>query len=343
MSTRFLNVLLLVGCALCALTSPAAWAPPLPLPSKVLQSQYTQVVVGSYRDRLADGRYRFGAIENIRGPDEPPGELLVRGPDWLAAWLSPKQSYLFAYTAYLRNPRFRKETLVDTDGPRLIDAPGLEPALFLDSAGLRETLLHKLDRDTLGSDAYLAAVIAGLSSSDTQLQNFHATELGMLGELQKRGDAELVEAVKSLLENGDGHASARAALLRTVAANADVYSRDYLAGVVQKLILQAPLTGYQDLQPRSGELVGLALQLVQAHALPVTTASLERLVGCDSAALAEAALLAIRRVDPEHERSAARHALEQTQLPATSREFLLDHLRRLDLTAGHSLQSKPKS
>lgn len=343
MLKRLLQLLLLTGCAICALGGTTLWAPPLPPPAKALQNARTQVVVGSYLGRLADGRYRFGAVVNVRGPDAPPEELLVRGPDWLSAWMSQDQSYLFAYSAYVRNPRFRKETLVDTNGPQLLDGPGLEPAVFLDAPDLRTELLHAFDQETLHSDEFLSRVIAGLRSTDVQLQNFYATEVSLLAELGQRKDPELVGAVKSLLDNADGHASARAALLRLVAAHEDVYSRAYLAEAVQRVLAQAPLTGYQDLQPRSGELVGMALQFAAARKLPVALTALERLVGCDSAPLAEAALLAIRALDPARERAAALNAMKLTQLPATSREFLLDHLRRLDLAAGHSTQSEPKS
>lgn len=121
---------------------------------------------------------------------------MVRGPDWLAAWLSKDESYLFAYSAYVRNPRFRKEMLVDTNGPQLVDNPGLEPALFLDAPGLRNSLLHAFDQDTLHSERFLADVIAGLRSADTQLQNFYAVELSLLAELAQRKDPALVQ-VKS--------------------------------------------------------------------------------------------------------------------------------------------------
>lgn len=343
MFKRQFKLLRLVTGAFLAVVSSPLWAPPLPPPAKVLQAPRTQVVVGSYLGRLEDGRYHFAAVANVRGPDTPPEELIVRGPDWLAAWLSKDENYLFAYSAYVRNPRFRKEILVDTNGPQLVDNPGLEPALFLDAPGLRNSLLHAFDQDTLHSERFLANVIAGLRSADTQLQNFYAVELSLLAELAQRKDPALVQAVKSLLDNPDGHASARAALLRLVAAHEDVYSRAYLADAVQRVLAQAPLSGYQDAQPRSGELVGMALQLTAAHQLPVTVATLERLVGCDSAPLVEAALLAIRALDPARERDVALNAMKQTQLPATSREFLLDHLRRLDLAAGRSKPTEPKS
>lgn len=343
MFKRQFKLLLLITWAFLAVASRPLWAPPLPPPGKVLQGPRTQVVAGTFLGRLADGRYRFGAVANVRGPDTPPEELLVRGPDWLAAWLSKGESYLFAYSAYVRNPRFRKEVLVDTDGPQLVDSPGLEPALFLDAPELKGLLLHAFDPDTLHSERFLADVIAGLRSADTQLQNFYAVELSLLSELAERKDPALLQAVKSLLDNPDGHASARAALLRLVAAHEALYSRAYLADAVQRVLAQAPLSGYQDAQPRSGELVAMALQLAAAHKLPVSMATLERLVGCDSAPLVEGALLAIRALDPARERSAAVNAMKRTQLPATSREFLLDHLRRLDLAAGHSNPATPKS
>ena len=333
----------LAGLLLASLIAAPLPAPPLDPPSKILQSARTQVVVGAFAGRLPDGRYRFIEVSGIRGPDEAPAEVLVRGPDWLSAWLSPQRRYLFAYTAYLRNPRFRKEVLVDTDGPRLVDGPGLEPALFLDSEGLRAALLHPLDHDTLKTRAFLDGVVAGLASRDTQIHNFHAAELALIGDLGRSGDAALVRAVKSLIDQRDAHPAARATLLRVAAANDAIYSREYLAGAVQRILDHAPLSGYQQAQPGPGELVALALQLAREHALKVDLGALQRLIPCDSAAIAEAALLAIRSIDPERERAAAREALELTQLPATTRDFLLDHLRRLDLAAGRSAPNKATS
>ena len=160
MLQRSLKSWVLAGLLVAGMAGSPLPAPPVDPPSKVLQSARTQVVTGRFASRLPDGRYRFTEISAVRGPDEAPAEVLVRGPDWLATWLSPGHRYLFAYTAYLRNPRFRKEMLVDTDGPRLVDWPGLEPALFMDSEGLSATLLHPLDRDTLQSPEFLDRLIS---------------------------------------------------------------------------------------------------------------------------------------------------------------------------------------
>lgn len=338
--THWLILIVLVLGTLCSLPLPA---PPLDPPSRALQSARNQVVSGVFFDQLADGRYRFREVEGIRGPDEAPAELLVRGPQWLAAWLLPGERYLFAYTAYIRNPRFRKEVLVDTDGPRLLDGPGLEPALFAESDGLRATLLHPLDEAFLGSQAFLDALAAGLSSKDTQLQNFHAAEFALIGELRRSAQPGVVRAVKAVIGERDGHPAARATLLRVAAANEAVYSRAWLADAVARLLTQAPLLGYQQLQSGQGELIAEALRLEQAHALGVDIGLLERLVGCDSAAISEAALLAIRKRDPARENKALQEALKLTQLPATTREFLRDHLRRLDLAAGRTPGSVPPS
>ena len=319
------------------------WAPPLPPPSKVLQSPRTQVVVGTYVDRLADGRYRFKKVDDLRGPDSAPDEIVVRGPDWLLGWLSPNTQYLFAYTAYARNPRFRKETIVDTNGPQLIDSSGLEPALFIEAAGLREQLIHTLDKPSLQTDAFIEQIAAGLGSTDIQLQNFYAAELNLLPDLGKRKDKSLVKAVTALLKNADGHPTARATLLRVAAANPGTYSRALLTEVVDQVLLEAPLVGYQDPHSRDGELLSAALQLTREPSFTVRRAALERLVSCDNSALAEDALLALRSHFPEHERSAVLTTLKQTQLPTVTREFLLDHLRRLDLAAKHLTKTVPES
>jgi len=308
-----------------------------------MQNPQTQVVVGIYLDRQSDGRYRFKKVEDLRGPDTAPDEIVVRGPDWIESWLSQNTQYLFAYTAYKRNQRFRKESLIDTNGPNLIVTLGLEPALLMDSAGLRDRLLHSLDQASLHTDAFIADIANGLGSSDMQLQNFYAAELSLLPDVSKHKNAAVIKAVTALLKNRDAHPTARATLLRVVAANPSVYPPSLLVDVVSQVLREAPLVGYQDPASRHGELLSGALSFTREPAFKVQRLALERLVACDNVVLAEDALLALRRHYPEHERQAVSTALKQTQLPAVTREFLLDHLRRLDLAAKNSTKTVPES
>ena len=68
-----------------------------------------------------------------------------------------------------------------------------------------------------------------------------------------------------------------------------------------------------------------------ANQLALPAATLERWVSSENSALAEAALLNLRRNAPQREQAAIQAALEQSLLPAQTREFLNDHLRRLQL------------
>jgi hypothetical protein len=339
--TRWLVCLVLFGAAL--LCTAAAWAGAIPAPSVVLQHPRNQVVVGNYLGRYDDGRYRFAKVADLRGPDDTPDEIVLWAPDWLASWLSQSKHYLFAYSNYVGNPRFPKQYLIDTNGPRMITTLGLEPALFIDTPEARKLLLHSLDKTYLHSAQFREEIVTALSSADTQIQNFAAAEVSQRPELRKRDDAPLLAAVKALLTNPDAQPAARAGLLRVVAARVEVYGKDFLSQTVGSILQQAPLSGYQDLRPRSGELVQVALALVQDQSIVVPMTSLERLVACDSAPLSESALLAIRHIDAARERVVASAALEQTQLPAVTREFLLDHIRRLDLAGGTILQPASNS
>ena len=311
----------------------------IPAPSTVLLNPRTQVVIASFVERLVDGRYRFAKVEDVHGMDETPDDLLLRAPDWLAIYLRRDEQYLLAFSNYRPNPRFLKDQIIDTDGPRMINAFGLEPALFRNAPGLDDALLHS--PDALQSASFVARVVAGLESTDTQLQNFYAAEVTQLGELRKQQGPVLIAAIKGLIGNPYGHPSARAGLLRLAASQPQIYSREFLASTLSMILQHAPLEGYQDQRPRSGELVRIALELTIKDSLKISTATLERLISCDSAALSEAALLAIRQLDPTRERDAATAALAQTLLPVTTREFLLDHIRRLDLAAESTLLRKP--
>jgi hypothetical protein len=312
----------------------------IPPPSLVLQHPRNQVVVAAFVERLRDGRYRFTKLEDLRGPDEAPTDLLIRAPDWLQAHVGAGVHYVLGYSSYIGNPRFPKDFIIDSDGPRMLMSAGLEPALFRDDAALRSALLHPIDAKTLNSTGYLAQVVAGLGNTDQQLQSFYAAEITQNAALAARKDAALVAAIKRLVRNPDGHPSARADLLRLVARHKTIYGEQFLADAIRDILHNAPLNGYQDAQPHIGLVLRAALDIAESESLSLPLPDLIRLVRSDSAALAEPALLAIRRADPALEQNVLRDTLGLSLLSAGTREFLKDHQRRLDrMTAATATQS----
>jgi hypothetical protein len=312
----------------------------IPPPSVVLQHPRSQVVVAAYVERLRDGRYRFAKLQDLRGADESPTDLLIRGPDWLQAHLGAGTHYVLGYSSYIGNPRFPKDFIVDSDGPRMLMSAGLEPALFRDDAALRSALLHPIDAKTLNSAAYLAQVVAGLGSTDQQLQSFYAAEITQNSALAARDDAVLVAAIKQLIRNPDAHPSARADLLRLVATNETIYGTEFLTDAIHDILHASPLTGYEQSQPHAGLVLRAALDIAETQSLSLSLPDLTRLVRSDSVALAELALLAIRRADPALEQNVLRDTLGLSLLSANTREFLKDHQRRLDrMTAATATQS----
>jgi hypothetical protein len=70
--------------------------------------------------------------------------------------------------------------------------------------------------------------------------------------------------------------------------------------------------------------------LLDQRNVKVPASALERWLHSPAPLLAEHAGLMLRRESPALERSAIREALADPQLPAQTRLFLNDHLRRLD-------------
>lgn len=92
----------------------------------------------------------------------------------------------------------------------------------------------------------------------------------------------------------------------------------------------APANGYADEASDPTGLVLLALELLNQHAVEVAPDALKRWVWHANPALVERACLTLRREAPAQERTVIQQALADPRLPAQTREFLKDHLRRLD-------------
>ena len=138
----------------------------------------------------------------------------------------------------------------------------------------------------------------------------------------------------------------RGVVVREVAARFDdlpqlrVHAFERIRGVNQPADFRRKCKEGNDVRPGApprrddgGKLLAprTAFELVERDRIDVSLPVLERWLAGDNAAIAELALLTLRRQHAERELPALEQALSLSLLPAGTREFLLDHRRRAAL------------
>jgi hypothetical protein len=94
-----------------------------------------------------------------------------------------------------------------------------------------------------------------------------------------------------------------------------------------------PVDGYSGGTSDLPGLVLAALEVLDLGKTEISASSLQRWLHAANPALVEQAAVMLRRVSPATERNAVADALSDPHLPAQTRVFLEDRLRRLDRQA----------
>jgi hypothetical protein len=257
--------------------------------------------------------------------------MRLRAPSWVLAQLSKGTSYVIAYTAYSANPMMSESVVLDPNGPMVLMDPGMEPAIFKDSADTRLMLAQETRASEITSRGYLERVLAGLADSDPQIQNYFSAELTYRIALLNKLTASDGLRVRKLLDNPDANPSARAQLLEAVAKLPAAFDNVWLEKCTSELIGSLPVTGHTTAGDLSAALAQSAFAVVEQRKLEIELPKLVRWISSDAPVLAEFALLAIRRQAPAQEKALVAQTLERSLLNNATREFLVDHLRRLEI------------
>lgn len=243
------------------------------------------------------------------------------------ARLAPGGCYHVATVSLMRSPQEPKRWVHDPAGARVLVQPGLEPALFACSEKARRWLAPAAP-GALDTRAHLLAMLALLSDADPQWQNLAAGELALrapLRRLYRRSDARIL---KNFVLNPDAPDPARALLLQAAAEVHPAMAGDWWRAALPTLAAQLPV--HREAPDRADALAWMVLDLIARQDIKVPLASLQRWLSAGNGSLAERALAAVRLRAPELERSWVESTLEQSLLAPSTREFLGDHLRRLD-------------
>ena len=331
-----LRASVLAATPLLSLVCGAVLAEGIAPPSENLHRATNTIIAAVVLEIDAPGKSSTGAFSVatqmlLFGRDPAPTKLSLRAPSWVLAQLSTGGSYVIAYTNYTSNPMLSESVVVDPNGPKVLMDPGMEPAIFKDSASIREMLAHAPSEREVESRAYLARALAGLANSDPQIQSYFSAELAYRAELPDKLNASDVLLIKQLLDNPDAHPSARAQLLELAANSSAHFDDKWLANYATQLLGSLSISGHTVAGDLSAALAQSAFAAVEKRKLVIALPKLARWIASDAPGLAEFALLAIRSQEPLQEETLVTQTLERTLLNNATRAFLVDHLRRLKI------------
>ncbi len=333
-----------VGLALCVLVCLPTAAGPIEAPLELLTSSSSVLIAAKLLHTQSDGHIVLKRTETLSGTQSQADRITLRLTPDEAVGLKDGARYVAGYTIYIRDPRDRKHKLANPDGPALLRSPGLEPALFADTRLLRAILReghesevrdeahgqHGENGGDHASSKLVSLLLKALKSSDTQLQNLAANEFAYDPAVADHLDERARPLLHEFVVNPGKLPAARSALLQAAFHNPETFG-DWWVSAAQNTVTTTPIGGY--IGPTAG-LDGLAMaafSMLGARKTHVATTSLVRWVAGESPALSERALMMLRQQSPATERSAIKQALAEPDLPAQTRKFLTEHLRRLDL------------
>ena len=320
--SRILCRLTCLAVALAA--SGAALAAKIKPPSAILREATTNIAAVRFVEVGPTGRLVFRRVEKLGGDADVPELIDLAAPADLPALIDTKDVYLIAYTRYRREA---ERVIANRTGAQLLVSNGLEPALWRDSKQAREIVAWKAGNGEDAQKLRLPELVAMLDAADPQFQNFAAAEIVLRPSLTKHLDAAARERLQAFARGQGGNATARAMLMEAASQKLDGFADPQWREVAQHVLAVTPTRVQQAAGYAS--LVRFAFVVLENGRDVIAPGVLDRWVASDNAALAEAALLALRREAPGRELAALDATLALSLLPAGTREFLLDHRRRL--------------
>jgi hypothetical protein len=265
----------------------------------------------------------------------------VRVPASVLAAAKPGERYIVGYSMYRPNARLGK-MLANPDGPTLLASLGLEPALFRDAPAVRAILDAGRSEHGRESRRFYDLIMQALGGGDPQLQNLAAGEIALDRELFGRVSKDGLADVERTARDPKTSVPARLLLLQTAATHAG-YLGGWASAAAKEIVENTPVDGYSGGTSDLPGLVLAALEVLDLGKTEISASSLQRWLHAANPALAEQAVVMLRRLSPATERTAVTDALSDPHLPAPTRAFLEDHLRRLDGQAAAAKAQKDGS
>ena len=304
-------------------------APVVPPPINALWDRDTVLAEATFADQPESNALRFIDVRVVHG-GEARSEVTVRADDDAVHMVKPGTRYVLAWQETQSSPSIKKRRVMRPDGPQLLMTPGLSPALLEALTDTRELLLQPPSAERLDGPEHLQRAMAGLSSDDPQMQSLFAAELFARSSLrQQLGSAER-RRLRAFVLHTDRAVAARSLVLEAALIFPTLYGDDW-SPVAARLLAREPVSS-APAQANEG-LLWTAFGILQRDGTRVPIRHLARWVACGNGALSELALHAIRRQAPTRELPLIEEALAEPRLAAGTREFLLEHRRRLLATS----------
>lgn len=318
-----------IAAAVGVLAPSLACAAAIEPPSAFLFNSSHSIVAAEVVRVTGDGGLELRVDKTLHGAPPQAPELRLRTPvQWLAGF-EPGQRVLAAYTLYRRSSTRPRALEPRPEGAVLLVSAGLEPALFHDTPPMRALMTVRPSPASAPTRATLDVVMTGLRSRDPQLQNFHAAELELREPLHKLLSDRDRTTIARIAGDGKAHPSARAALLVVAIAYPERFGAQWPGDAALAIVSTSSVTEADATLSLLPNLIRTAFAVLERSHRRIPLASVKRWLPSAQVGLAEAALLAIRRAAPEHERPLIEATLARRDLTPASREFLRDHLRRL--------------
>lgn len=327
---RALRAVLLLALA-AGLPVPTARAERVEPPVELLYAPGNLLVAGKVIEVDERGGRVVFEPKDVLGEGRPPEQVEVRASAAALARVKPGGRYIFGYSLARADARDPLRTVADPRGATLLTSIGLEPALFDDTPLARA--IFKAGRREQGRESrrFFDLLVKGLAGTDAALQTLAAGEIALEPEIAERlDDARARALIESVARNAQTPPNVRASLIQSAAARPSDLG-DWWRSAATDVVTTTPLDGYSRYASESAELILLALEVLDQHAVAVAPDVLARWVRSPNPPVVERACLMLRKLSASAERDAIRNALDGTDLPAQTRKFLNDHLRRLDL------------
>lgn len=294
-------------------------------PTIALGRPTTSIVIATFKEHGPDQRIVFAKIRQLAGPVDAPELIDLATPD-LPAPLRIGERYVLAYSNHT-NDRL-KRTMTNARGGAFVATPGLEPAIWEDRGEIEDLLMWRIGDDLVKVREALPRLLGLLQSRDPQLQGFAAAEIAFRPALIAVLEPSSQRRIRAFVERARAPADARARLLlAAIDMPADPPSVRAWDAAAKHVLATSPIV-LRDLR-RHSEFVAAAFRYCEHRNIMVAPAALRRWLRSDDAALAEMALLGLRRQSARAELDALDAVISRDDVPADTHRFLVDHRRRL--------------
>lgn len=309
------------------LAAPGLRSAPIPPPFHALYDPLNVVVSARLLAVEADGRLLLERIEVLHG-DEVPERIEIAAPMHVQTAAVPGRDYLVGYTPYRRDSSRVRTIIVAPDGPRLLVSPGLEPALYPDEPDYRRLILYGRGGRIDHREDAVAVMLAALTDARAPMRELAAAQLALDPALSVRLSQSELKSVRATLTDPATPWIARAWLYDWAGREPERFDPSWLRRASARLLALAPLHE-SDGDGTAGQLVNAIFVQADLRAWRLPEPALVRWLDSDSTALAELALLQLRRQSPSREARVLDQALARTDLEPQMRHFLEGHQRRL--------------